>query len=136
LPHLIFILSKKYYILKYFIVVLCQRCEVKNCTITDCGVGVLIKDGAMSNVVQNNSVFGNTGDGIVISDPASTWNAIIGNRMFKNGGAGILNMFDAANQFFENASCNNGGANCTGIPAALALPPGSPAVIGGNICCQ
>lgn len=131
-------------------------CEIKNCTITEGVVGILLNERATNNTIKNNTISANMADGIFI-DATSNSNTIIGNSVTKNGANGIfvtsprnmvrgntvsrngsdglLNTGDA-NIFLENASCTNGGANCTGLPDSTAILPGSPAVAGGNTCCQ
>lgn len=132
------------------------NCEIKNCTITDGVVGILLTNKATNNAIRNNTIFGNEADGIFV-EASSTINTITGNSVInngaqgifvasapnivkgntvsQNGGDGLLNSGGEANLFLENTSCGNGGANCTNLPAGLVVLPGSPAVAGGNTCC-
>ena len=63
------------------------------------GFGISMELGGFNNVVQGNLSSGNGRDGICISDPGSSYNAILGNRIgtdatgtnaIPNGGCGVL----------------------------------------------
>ncbi len=63
------------------------------------GHGVSLEIGAFNNVVQGNLSSGNGMEGVCISDPGSSYNAVVGNRLgtdttgtkaIPNGGCGVL----------------------------------------------
>jgi len=63
------------------------------------GFGISVEIGGFNNVVQGNLSSGNGRDGVCISDPGSSYNAVLGNRLgtdatgtkaIPNGGCGVL----------------------------------------------
>ena len=83
--------------------------------------------GNVNNMIETNTVENNS-DGIVISSPN---NAVISNNAMNNTGVGIVN--NATNSKFYNniAGGNKGSSNYTGVP--FTVTQGAPAIAGGNI---
>lgn len=104
---------------------------IENCEATECSDSGIRIEGTTASVVQNCKVLSNLGDGIKILTSHGQ-NVIQGNVVSSNGGIGINDLSGpGSNVVADNLSSFNTGGNYAGV--SVVLPPGSPAVISGNL---
>ena len=96
------------------------------------GVGIVAANQSSRNTIKNNIISNNGVDGVLF-DGNSGSNTIIDNMASNNTKIGFNNLSGSNNRFYDNGACANGVANYSGV--ALVAIPGTPTTLGQNLAC-